>query len=166
MQVLGSSWSAVILLGWGHGHRVPVRSTILLSPGAPRPLAEALKTKAKFPVGFRPTVVEDQLVTHICFIFLLATPSGEGAASPPQLSRPQLPPFALRARRAQPRGRTLPADPVRDCPPTLWETLLAPVQLPLQSQASAGVGIPASVHHGQRTHTLHRSNRANIFMKG
>lgn len=116
MQVLGSSRSAVVLLGWGHGHRVLVRSTILLSPGAPRPLAEALKTKAKFPVGFWLTVVEDQVVTHICFIFLLATPSGEGAASPPRLSRPRLPPFALRARRAQPHGRTLPADPFGDPP--------------------------------------------------
>lgn len=56
-------------------------------PGTPCLLAEMLKARAKLAVGFWPAAGEDQLVTDMHFIFLLATPLGEGAASPPQLSQ-------------------------------------------------------------------------------
>lgn len=52
-------------------------------PGAPRLLAEILKARAKLAVGFWPAAGKDQLVADTLFIFLLATPLGEGAASPP-----------------------------------------------------------------------------------
>lgn len=88
--------------GWGHSRWVLVHAMILLSSGAPRPLVKVLKARAKLTVGFWPTVVKDQLVTHIHFIFLLATPLSEGAASPPWLSGLWLPSFALRSLRTQP----------------------------------------------------------------
>lgn len=82
--------------GWGHHRWVLVHATILLSPGALHPLAEVLKARAMLAVGFWPTAVKDQLVTHIHFMVLLATLLGEGAASP-HLSQLWLPPFALRS---------------------------------------------------------------------
>lgn len=51
-------------------------------PGAPRLLAEMLKARAKLAVGLWPAAGRDQLVADTHFIFLLATPLGEGAASP------------------------------------------------------------------------------------
>lgn len=107
--------------GWGHSRWVLVHAMILLSSGAPRPLVKVLKARARLTVGFWPTVVKDQLVTHIHVIFLLATPLSEGAASPPWLSGLWLPSFALRSQRTQPRGWMLPTDPFRD-PSCYWTT--------------------------------------------